>query len=47
LLLPFALAFLVVILTLSEAEGEGSASRLRSKRPFFPRNPLMPATFAC
>jgi len=37
LVLVLALAFLAVIPTLSEAEGEEPASRLRSKRPFFNR----------
>jgi hypothetical protein len=35
LALAFALAFLAVIPTLSEADGEESASRSRSERPFF------------
>jgi hypothetical protein len=34
LLFAFALVFLSVIPTLSEAEGEESASRSRSERPF-------------
>jgi hypothetical protein len=36
LALAVVLAFLAVILTLREAEGEEPAASLRSKRPFFP-----------